>query len=156
MKPGESEGRSSEGLWDSLECKMQPRHRWIISFTHIQPAAGAYAEQPIGTVPGEQDRERVRRGVRTSAKDSEPGEERSEHGTDWGITRMETSQCGRTALGVTILGAKNEKYEFDSEIVDGVWLERVGGWDKTSKNWEVKISEVKICHLCGCWNPPKT
>lgn len=49
---------------------------------HIQPAAGAYAEQPVGTVPGEQDRERVRRGVRTSAKDSEPGEERSEHGTD--------------------------------------------------------------------------
>lgn len=40
---------------------------------------------------------------------------------------METSQCGRTALGVTILGAKNEKYEFDSEVVDGVWLERVGG-----------------------------
>lgn len=61
---------------------MRPLHRWIISFTHIQPAAGAYAEQPVGTVPGEQDRERVRRGVRTSAKDSEPGEERSEHGTD--------------------------------------------------------------------------
>lgn len=78
MNPRGVAPRASETILN-VKCD----HGTVDNFLYAYSAScWKYAEQPIRTVPGEQDRERVRRGVRTSAKDSEPGEERSEHMTD--------------------------------------------------------------------------